>query len=249
MNDDLRSKLEKHGIEIDESELKTEFSKADWIKGIIFIIWLVVSIILCFFSFAFVLEIFGGIFLYSIIQRIGLKKKPHVLHIAAAVFCFTGFICMLIFQLGAKESTDNLAAALLGIALMLLCMTVGAYTLLNATVGRYMLHKRCSHRVDAVCTKAEETFKTINNRLRRGYSLIYEIEFDGRNIELHEEIYPNGVRTVGETREIFVNPDDPSEFIDPTAPEYVKDDITTGIVFFAGPLFMLILILVLVFKF
>lgn len=248
MKDDIRSELEKRGIEIDESELKTEFTRSDWIKSIIFMVWFAVSFILCFFSYAFVLEIFGGIFLYSTIQRIELKKKPHASHIAVAVFCFIGFICLLIYQLSANGSMKNLATTLLLIALMLSVMSVGAYILLSATVGRYILHKRCSHRVDAVCTKAEETFKTINNRLRRGYSLIYEIESDGRTIELHEEIYPNGVRTVGETREFFVNPDDPSEFVDPTAPEPLGDDIGTGIVFLAVPLIMLVFVLVFTFK-
>lgn len=247
MKEDLRAELEKRGIEIDESELKTEFTRSDWIKGIIFMVWLAVSVVLCFFSFAFIMEIFGGIFLYSTIQRIDMNKKPHASHIAVAVCCFIGFICLLIYQLSGKESIKDIAMSLVVTAFMLFAMSIGVYVLLRATVGRYKLHKRCSQRVDAVCTKAEEKFQTIKNKLRRGYSLIYEIEFDGRTIELREEIYPNGSRTVGEIRELFVNPENPSEFVDPTTPEYIGDDISTGIFFIVVPLIMLIPVLALTF--
>lgn len=221
--------------------------------SIIFLLWFAGSVLLAFYLSAtasawlvpiIVMHIFLVICLIDTVQKLIKKQKPQLMLVIIGIGSIIGMILVCIYHFNDSESFRDLFIRLLAVAFLLLFMSIGVTFLIKAFIGNAPLRKRCTQSVYAVCTKAEEKWRTVNNKSRRECDLVYELDWNGEIIELQEVIHPKEPRTLGESRELFVNPENPYEFYDPGDINDMSGDIMVGAMFTIMPLIMLILTLI-----
>lgn len=227
---------------------------AGCIIGIIFLLWFAGSVLLAIHYSNIeaktwlvpivVLHIFIVISLIDTVQRLIKKQKPQLMLILITAGSIAGIIFVCIYHFNNSEALRELLIKLLVVAFLMIFITIGITTIAKATLGRRLVRDRCTKSVYAVCKKADEKIKTVNNKMRRVYDLVYEIDADGETVELHENIAAKSIHLVGEARELFINPDNPAEFYDPDEITNSGDEIMAGVMFTVIPTIMLVLTLI-----
>lgn len=226
---------------------------AGCVIGIVFLLWFAGSILLSFYLSAtedswlipiIVMHIFLVICIIDTVQRLLKKQKPQLMLVIIGIGSIIGMVLTCMYHFNDSEAFRDMFVRLLAVAFLLLFMSIGVYVILKSLLGRDLLRKRCTQPVYGVCKQANEKIKTVNGKTRSVYSLVYEIDLNGETTELQEEIVSTTFHSVGETRKLFINPDNPAEFYDPDEKnDGAKDDILVGAIFVIMPLIMLILTL------
>lgn len=226
----------------------------NYVIGLIFLLWFAASVFLAIYYSKYeysqwrvpivILHIFIVICSIGIIQSLLEKKKPQLMLIFIDIGGIAGIIFVCIYHFNESESFKDLLIRLLVVAFLLVFVAIGVTTLVKSLLGRSAIRKRCTEPVFAVCKKADETIRTINNKTQRICTLVYELERNGEITELHDKIVSNYPPTVGMTRKLMINPENPAEFYDPAEPNKLGDEFMVGIMFTIIPLIMLILTLI-----
>lgn len=237
----------------DSDENKKKSGTISCVISIIFLLWFAGSVLLSFYLSAtasawlvpiIVMHIFLVICLIDIVQRLIKKQKPQLMLVIIGIGSIIGMILVCVYHFNETESFRELFVRLLAVAFLLLIMSIGVTFTIKSFIGDAPLRKRCTQSVYAVCTKADEKWKTVNNKTYRECSLVYELDWNGEIIELQEVIHTKDTRTLGESQELFVNPENPYEFYDPGDINDKSNDIMAGAMFTIIPLIMLILTLI-----
>lgn len=196
---------------------KTKNSKGGIIFGIVFLLWFFASIgglIYCSSNELGALSagIFGQYFLvFGIIAFVsGIKSKdfnPIVLLFPLIGICV--IIGAIIYQFGSKEQIDALMG-LMPYGILLIFFIIGVGLLIYAYRISIAKIRRCTYPIDAVCIDVKTRFR---HKEGKSYCPVYMIEYQGKVIELCNEIYSNiNKMKAGDTQRIIINPDNPKDF-------------------------------------
>lgn len=196
-----------------------KYSPMDIIISVIFVIWFIASIVLMIFfgktgKGGLVPAVLGQYFLVfgvaGIISGIKNKKVNPIIF----VFPVVGLICIIatIIKYFGSEAVMSFVEKNMPYILMSLFLIVGIVLVIVAVSKYFGRKKRCSYMVTAKCVELRETAND-------GHMLacpVYEIYYDGRIIKLCDDVYSNNLDVrVGDEKEIFINPDKPTEYFAP----------------------------------
>lgn len=218
------------------------------ILSIVFVAWFLGSIGgMIYFSQknmgAMIVILFGQLFfifgLIAVISGIVSKNFQPI----TIIFPLVGIGCLVgggIFQFGSEVIVKYLEDALPYIFLCLF-MIVGASVVLGAYFTSKRKHEICTYCVMANCVEVKSHY----HKGSRTYCPIYEIYFRDEMIQLCNNTYTNINRVeVGETREVYVNPDNPKEFFEPKEEKSTKIFMyVLGSAFVAISAFALVMVL------
>lgn len=201
-------------------ENKTNNSKGGMIIGIIFIIWFIASIgglIYCNSNGleALSVGIFGQYFLifgiFIIVSEIK-KKKFNPIMLLFPLIGIGAIAGALVYQFGNEEQVERLIN-LLPCSILLIFFLIGVRVLVYAFQISILKRQRCTYPIDAVCIGIKTRFR---HKEGRSYCPVYMIEYQGKVIELCDEIYSNTNKLKpGDTKRIMINPNNPQDFHEP----------------------------------
>lgn len=187
--------------------------------SIVFLAWFLASIgAMIYFSRnnqgALIVTVFGQYFLvFGIIAIIsGIKGKKF--QPVTILFPVVGIGCMVggcIFQFG-SETVIKYANDILPYVFLVAFMIVGAAVVIGAYFSSKKKHEVCTYCITATVVDV----KTHYRKGTRSYCPVYETYFRDETIRLCNNVFTNMRRVeVGETREIYLNPNQPTEFFEP----------------------------------
>ncbi len=103
---------------------------------------------------------------------------------------------------------------MIGIVITIIFAAVGIVLI----VFDVMKRKRCSEKVRAECIAVDSRRSGNSSGGRQTtYNPTWEIEYDGRRIQLKSNSYSSRYTAVGHHRNLRINPDNPEEFLDPSS--------------------------------
>ncbi|MBE5861534.1 MAG: DUF3592 domain-containing protein [Lachnospiraceae bacterium] len=189
------------------------------ILSIVFLLWFFASIGAMIYCSkhdmgALVVTLFGQYFLVfgTIAVFSGLKSKDF--QPITLLFPLVGIGCMIggcIFQFGSEEVMKYAEAALPYLFLGLF-FVIGVSLVVGSYFSSKRRHEVCNYRIMGTCVK----IKTSYHKGTRTYCPVYEAYFRDETILLSNNTYSNMNHIEeGETRELYLNPDNPKEFYEP----------------------------------
>ena len=177
--------------------------------------------------------IFGQYFLvFGILALVsGIKSKnfnPIMLLFPLIGICvIAGAI---IYQFGSDEQI-NAMIGLMPYGILLIFFIIGVGLLIHAYRISIVKMRRCTYPIDAVCIDIKTRFR---HKEGRSYCPVYMIEYQGKIVELCNEIYSNINKIkAGDTQKIIINPDEPQDFY-----EVRQTRILTAFFLIMGLIFM-----------
>ena len=161
----------------------------------------------------------------------GIKDKqfqPITLVFPAAGICM--MVGAYIYATGGEDVGAKMEE-MLPYMFLILFVLIGIGIVVLTTMKRMRRHKVCTTSVYGKCVE-------VHCKWHRGgasYSPEYEVYFNGKTFTLCNELYTGMNRIeIGESREIFLNPNDPKEFYEP-----IQEKITNRIIYLIGICFTL----------
>lgn len=224
---------------------KTNNSGVGTIFGIVFILWFIASIgglIYCSNKGldALSIGIFGQYFLvFGILALVSEIKKKNF-NLILLLFPLVG-ICAIagavIYRFGSEEQINALIG-LMPYGILLIFFIIGVGLLIHAYRISIVKMRRCTYPVDAVCIDIKTRFR---HKEGRSYCPVYMTEYQGKVIELCNEIYSNTNKIkAGDTRRIMINPDDPHDFYEARQTRILTVSfLIMGLIFMGVPIFTL----------
>lgn len=218
------------------------------LASIVFLIWFFASIgAMIYFSRhdmgALVVTLFGQFFLVmgtaAIISGIANKDFQPI----TLIFLLIGIACMVggcIFQFGSETVIKHLENAL-PYLLLSVFLIVGVSLVLTTYVGSKRRHERCNYCISAICVDLKSQYHDGS----RIYCPVYEVYFRDETIQISSNVFSNINRiSVGETREIYLNPEKPTDFYEPKEEKAINIfKYVMGGLFTAAAVFALIMII------
>lgn len=207
--------------------------------SIVFVAWFVASIILMLYlsshnQGALVVTVFGQYFLVfgtiAVISSIKEKKFQPI----TLIFPLLGIGCMVagfIFQFG-SEAVIKQANELLPYLFLSLFVIIGAAMVIITFFSSKRKHEVCTYCITGTCVELKSQY----DDGYRTYCPVYEVYFRGEMVQISNNFYSNMHRVeVGETREIYINPENPSEFFEPR-----EEKSTRRFLYILGTLFVIV---------
>ena len=196
------------------------------IISIVFLAWFLGSIGAMFYYSqqkmgAMIVILFGQLFfIFGLIAVIsGIMNKDF--QPITLIFPLVGIGCLVggsIFQFGSEAIVKYLNDALPYIFLCLF-MIVGASVVIGAYFTSKRKHETCTYCITATCVEVKSRY----HKGSRTYCPIYEIYFRDEMIQICNNVYTNMNHIeVGETREVYLNPENPKEFFEPKEEKSTK---------------------------
>ena len=219
--------------------------------SVIFLIWFFGSIAAMIYlsqndKGALVVTVFGQVFLvFGLIAVIsGIMNKQF--QPITLIFPLVGIGCMAggcIFQFG-SETVIKYAEDALPYLFLCIFLIVGVSLVIGTYLHSKRLHEVCNYCITATCVKVKSHY----SKGKRMYCPVYEVYFRGDMIQICNNVYTNMNHiTVGESREIYLNPNKPTEFYEPKEEKSMKIVLYfLGILFTIVSIFALIMVLFLV---
>ena len=180
---------------------------------------------------ALVVVVFGQFFLVlgtiAVISGIVNKNFQPI----TLIFPLVGIACMAggcIFQFGSEKVIKYVNNAL-PYLLLSVFLIVGVSMIVITYVGSKRRHERCNYCIPATCVDLKSQY----DEGTRTYCPVYEVYFRGETLLLSNHLFSNVNRIkVGETREIYLNPEKPTDFYEPK-----EEKATNLFMFFMGGMF------------
>ncbi|MCR4599825.1 MAG: DUF3592 domain-containing protein [Acetatifactor sp.] len=226
-----------------EGENKKKYGAGSIIISVVFLIWFFASIgamiylanhekgALCVTVFGQYFLVFGAIAVIS-----GIKDKNF--QPITIIFPLVGIGAMVggcIFQFGSETVMKYTEAALPYIFLGIFFI-IGMSLVIGSYFASKRRHEVCNYCISGSCVKVKDRY----HKGTRSYCPVYEVYFRDETILLCSNTYSNMNHIqVGETRELYLNPDNPKEFYEPkeehalTVFMYVLGSMFAGMAAFA----------------
>lgn len=185
----------------------------------VFLVWFFGSVIaMIYFSKSsapcLVATVLGQLFLIIGIAAIISTIKNRSFQIFVLIFPVIGALCLFfsMYYHFVPEKREEIMNMIPTFAIILFFL-VGLVIFLTAIINPIQLRKKCTM---SILGKVVELKKRYNGGTAT-YSPVYEIYFRGETIRLSNDFYTNiSVPKEGETYEIFINPDNPKQFYQPS---------------------------------
>ena len=193
--------------------------------SVVFVIWFIASIVaMIYFSQtnkgALVVTIFGQYFLVFGLIAVISSLKSKKFQAFTLIFPVIGIGAMAggcIFRFGTEELKKQAEAALPYLFLGLFFI-IGVSLVLGTYLTSKRKHEVCNYCITATCVEVKSHYDDGS----RTYCPVYEVYFRHETMQICNNFYTNIHRVeVGETREIYLNPEDPNEFYEP------KEELST----------------------
>ena len=194
--------------------------------SVIFLIWFFGSICLMLYlsqnnKGALVVTVFGQFFLvFGLIAVISCIKNKQFQPITL-IFPLVGISCMVggcIFQFG-SETVIKYAEDALPYIFLCIFLIVGVSLVIGAYLHSKRLHEECNYGITATCVDVKSHYR----KGTRSYCPVYEVYFRGEMIRICNNVYSNMNHIAeGDTREVYLNPNKPTEFYEPKEEKAMK---------------------------
>lgn len=221
-----------------------EYSVGDYILGGVFLIWFFGSIVMLFLTAktapALTLAVFGQIFLViGIIALVSGLKQGDFLPIML-LFVFVGLFMIIwgyIMQSGDDGLQERFMTVFPYFALSAFLLT-GILSLANSFI-RNRRDQKCTQLIRATCVEIKrrksnvETIDHTGSHMRHLYCPVFTYFYDGQVYEGCHNTYTRGCNAVvGNTYDIYINPDKPKYFKEEGETVRIKGmELGVGIVF------------------
>lgn len=193
---------------MNENENNT-VTKADYIKSIVFIIWIVFSAYLLFKYKLTPRSIFMVVGQFFFINFLSFSTGRNKILFIPMLFG------LVLFLYGVGWNNLRSQIHWIPIIVLFIFLFTGIGFIFYAFY-QIRIKKRCSLQIRATCIEVNsKTFRDQTNRFSVVYSPIYEAYFGGQKHVLCNNKYTDTQAKVGDVTDIYVNPENNSEFYDP----------------------------------